>query len=214
MTVTSTAPDEGLRERKKRRTREAIVAAALRLFRERGFDAVTVAEIARAADVSEKTVFNHFPAKEDLVFEHGRERLMALAEALRARPAHTPILAVFRDNTMAFVRHVERAPAEDITAVPRVVMGSRVLQERLILLWEREAQVLAPIIAEQTGAAAGDVVPVIAARALAWTHRTIVREGFERLLAGEDSRRVARDLREKAERAYALLEGGLATYGA
>ena len=59
---------EGLRERKKRQTREAIAAAAMELFRLRGYDAVTVADVARAADVSEKTVFNYFPTKEDLVF--------------------------------------------------------------------------------------------------------------------------------------------------
>lgn len=59
----STQP--GLRERKKRQTRELIAAVAHRLFGERGFDAVTVAEVARAADVSEGTVYNHFPTKED-----------------------------------------------------------------------------------------------------------------------------------------------------
>ena len=62
------ATTEGLRERKKRQTREAIAQAAMALFVARGFDAVTVADVARAADVSEKTVFNYFPAKEDLVF--------------------------------------------------------------------------------------------------------------------------------------------------
>jgi AcrR family transcriptional regulator len=61
-------PAEGLRERKKRRTREAIGETARRLFVERGFEAVPIAEIAEAADVSEKTVFNYFPTKEDLVY--------------------------------------------------------------------------------------------------------------------------------------------------
>ena len=204
---------EGLRERKKRRTRDAIVGAALALFAERGFDAVTVAEIARAADVSEKTVFNHFPAKEDLVFEPRRERLAALAEALRERPAGTPIVAVFRQNTEAFIDRVERGPADDVTMVPRVVMGSRSLRERLFLNWEREAQLIAPIIAEQTAAAPGDLVPLVAARTLTWTHRVIVRAGHERLLAGEDGAVIARDLRDQAQRAYDLLESGLAGYG-
>ena len=73
----------GLRERKKLKTREEIAAAAMRLFGERGFDAVTVAEIARAAEVSEKTVFNYFPSKEDLIVHRGQEKTAALIEAIR-----------------------------------------------------------------------------------------------------------------------------------
>ena len=94
---------EGLRERKKRETREAIAAAAMALFLEHGFDAVTVADVARAADVSEKTVFNYFATKEDLVFfrgggpprgagggdPHARARRAAVAR-LRGRDAGVP----------------------------------------------------------------------------------------------------------------------------
>ena len=72
---------EGLRERKKRERRKAISDVAMGLFAERGYDAVTVAEIARAADVSEQTVFNYFPAKEDLVFDEEEQ----MREALEAR---------------------------------------------------------------------------------------------------------------------------------
>jgi AcrR family transcriptional regulator len=72
------APTEGLRERKKRAAREAIAATARRLFAERGFDVVTVAEVAAAANVSEKTVFNYFPTKEDLAFAGREQGLMLL----------------------------------------------------------------------------------------------------------------------------------------
>src|SRR4051812_50203383 len=81
------ATTEGLRERKKRQTRETIAHAAMALFAAHGFDAVTVADVARAADVSEKTVFNYFPAKEDLVLHGGEERRAALLQAVRSRPA-------------------------------------------------------------------------------------------------------------------------------
>src|SRR5438045_8270137 len=75
----------GLREAKKLHTRQAIANEAMRLFATRGFDAVTVAERARAAGVSEKTVFNYFPTKEDIFFDEVPERLEALAEAIRSR---------------------------------------------------------------------------------------------------------------------------------
>lgn len=79
------ATEPGLRERKKQQTRAAIAVAALRLFTERGFDAVTVAEVARAADVSVGTVFNYFPAKEDLFFGQMEVFEAALVDAVRAR---------------------------------------------------------------------------------------------------------------------------------
>ena len=65
---TAESPQPGLRERKKQQTRQLIAETARRLFGERGFERVTVAEIARAAEVSEQTVFNYFPTKEDLVY--------------------------------------------------------------------------------------------------------------------------------------------------
>ena len=208
------ATTEGLRERKKRQTREAIAQAAMALFLEHGFDAVTVADVARAADVSEKTVFNYFPAKEDLVLHGGEERRAALIEAIRARPEGTSIVEPFRDATMAFVDRVEHDPVESIVAVPRLVAGSRSLRNRLFLGWEEEAARLAPVIAEETGAPAGDLVPAVMTRTLAWTHRLVFRAAFQRLLAGEDQRVVAADLRDQARRAYETLEQGLAGYGA
>src|SRR3954470_11940226 len=86
----------GLRERKKEATRRLIAQTARRLFAERGFDAVTVAQVARAADVAEKTVFNYFPTKEDLFYanmEAFEERLLA---AIRERPAGETVLEAFR----------------------------------------------------------------------------------------------------------------------
>src|SRR5215217_6786068 len=95
----SGAQIEGLRARKKRVARQAIAATARRLFAERGFDAVTVAEIAAAADVAEKTVYNHFATKEDLAFAGRERRLEALLARIAQRAAGTSVLDVFRATT-------------------------------------------------------------------------------------------------------------------
>jgi AcrR family transcriptional regulator len=208
------AATEGLRERKKRETREAITRAAWKLFNRRGFDAVTVADIAAEAGVSEKTVFNYFPAKEDLVFGAGMERTAKLVEAVRARPRDTSIVEPFRRWTMDYLDRVEHEPVDSITAIPRLVMRSDQLRVRLFVGWEQEAALLGPVIAEQVGESENGLVPMVVARTLAWTHRVIFRAAFTRLLEGEDQARVATELREEARRAYDLLEEGLAGYGA
>jgi AcrR family transcriptional regulator len=204
---------EGLRQRKKRQTHEAIRATAMQLFGARGFDAVTVEEVAETAGVSKKTVFNYFPAKEDLVFRAGAERRAELVAAIRARPAGASFVAPFRDFTAAYLDRIERDPVEVTVAVPRLVMGSKALRDRLFVAWEQEAAILGPVIAEEAGEAPDAIVPAVAARTLSWTHRVIVRASFSRLLAGEDPLLVAVELRHEARRAYDLVEGGLMGYG-
>jgi AcrR family transcriptional regulator len=198
----------GLRERKKQRTREEIAAAAMRLFLERGFDAVTVAEIARTADVSEKTVFNYFPSKEDLVVHRGQEMMEATIEAIRETAPGESVVTPFRRLTEALLDAVEHEPVESIVAVPRLVMGSETLRQRLFLGWEREAAALMPAIAEAAGLDSGDVVAGVMARSLSWTHRLIFRAAFTRLLDGEDQREVAAALRVEAASAYDALQRG------
>jgi AcrR family transcriptional regulator len=204
---------EGLRERKKRATRETILVQAMALFGEHGYDSVTVADVARAAGVSEKTVFNYFPAKEDLVFNEGLARREALIDAIRARPPGVSLVEPFRHQTEELIARVELGPDPRIVAIPRLVAGSTVLRERLFIGWEREAALLTPVIAEETGSAPDDLVPAVIARTLAWTHRLVFRAAFSRLIAGEDQRALAADLREQAQRAYAQLERGLRDYG-
>src|SRR3954462_5430579 len=96
MTTDASVPPPGLRARKKEQTRRLIANTARRLFAERGFEAVTVAEVARAADVAEKTVFNYFATKEDLFYsgmEAFEERLL---DAIRDRARGETVLAAFR----------------------------------------------------------------------------------------------------------------------
>src|SRR5215210_2459064 len=88
-------PAVGLRERKKRQTRQRIAETARELFAERGFDQVTVADVARATEVSEQTVFNYFPSKEDLVYWRLGAFQDELLTAIRDRPEGEPALAAF-----------------------------------------------------------------------------------------------------------------------
>src|SRR5438309_3452153 len=89
-------PGLGLRESKKLRTRQALIAAAMQLHREKGFDGVTVAEIARLADVSTRTFFGYFETKEDVFLGRGDDRLERLVQAIKERDRRQPILSAIR----------------------------------------------------------------------------------------------------------------------
>src|SRR5215217_2981339 len=131
----SGAQIEGLRARKKRAARQAIAATARRLFAERGFDDVTVAEVAAAANVSEKTVFNHFATKEDLALAGGEARLNELLADIAKRPPGASVLDVFRATTDAMIDVVAATTEDDddFLVVPRIIRGSSLLRERLMI---------------------------------------------------------------------------------
>ncbi|HEV7688370.1 MAG TPA: TetR family transcriptional regulator [Acidimicrobiia bacterium] len=101
MTHESAAPVEGLRERHRKRTAADLEEAALGLFCERGFDAVTIDDIATAADVSRRTFFRYFASKEDVILSDHPRRLDELQAALDRRPADEPALAALRHAVMS-----------------------------------------------------------------------------------------------------------------
>jgi AcrR family transcriptional regulator len=138
----------GRRERKKAATRAAVAEAALGLFLERGFDAVTVKEVAEAADVSLTTLFNHFPSKEALVFDEEAEREARLLGAVRDRPRDVDVLtALQRFARSAADRRAE--PGYDgfiamIEAAPSLQAYSR-------RMWESYEASLAAAVALDAG---------------------------------------------------------------
>jgi AcrR family transcriptional regulator len=205
--------EPGLRERKKQQTRGAIADAAARLFATRGFDAVTVADVAREAEVSVGTVFNYFPAKEDLFYGRMQDFGAALVEAVRERNPGESVLTAFRrfvlDGAEALA-DAERADA--IVTAMRTVNGSVALRAREREIVARTAQALADLIAEETGSAAGDLEPLVVANALIGAQRALVEYVHEAVLAGTRGRRLTTAARSRGERAFALLERGLADY--
>lgn len=98
----------GRRERKKQRTREALVDSAFRLFQKKGYDATTVEEIADAVDVSARTFFRYFASKEDVVLTYQEEQFAAMVDALAARPADEPVLTSLRNAVLSVIRACEQ----------------------------------------------------------------------------------------------------------
>jgi AcrR family transcriptional regulator len=142
---------EGLRERKKRLTRATLARNAQRMFRERGFDQVTVAEIASSADVSVKTLFVYFASKEDLVFADENVLLDQIRERLTSRPAGTSLAAAVRRLAHDLVDCGTGDDADGIGAFADLIGDNPALHSRLQLMWERYEQVLSEIIAAETG---------------------------------------------------------------
>jgi AcrR family transcriptional regulator len=205
--------ESGLRERKKQRTRELIAETARRLFTERGFDAVTVAEVARAADVSEGTVFNYFPTKEDLFYGGMATFEAQLVDAVRQRPAGESVLAGFRRfllDRSAGLAAKETAAAIDRAA--RLVGASPALQRRERELVAQATDALAGLIAEELGAGAHDVEAWTVANALMGVQRALVARVRAQVLGGRHGPGLAADARSQAERAFARLEAGLRDY--
>jgi AcrR family transcriptional regulator len=202
-----------VREQRRQETRERIVDAAAELFAERGFDAVSVLQIAQRAGVVEKTVFNHFPVKEGLVLEADPPIREALLDAVRRRPAGESVAAAagsFVVAAMAVLGSPEAAAG--VAEMARVVRGSRTLQIREGEILAELTAALAGVIAEETGAAAGAVEPRLAAHAVVGLYAALLDLARDRVLAGESGPRLAAELRSRGERGLALLQFGLAGY--
>jgi AcrR family transcriptional regulator len=205
--------EPGLRERKKQQTRQLILETAARLFAERGFESVTVAEIARSADVSEVTVFNYFPSKEDLVFggmEFFEEKLIS---AVRGREAGESVLAAFRRPVLDGCKDLAmEETAERISRAGTLINSSPALQVREREVATRYTQLLAQVLAEGTGMTPDDVELQGVAGALMSVHRALVIYVRARALAGRRGLKLAAEARAQAARAFARFDGGLATY--
>ena len=206
----------GLRERKKQQTRQHIADTAQRLFVERGFEAVKVSEIARAADVAEKTVFNYFPTKEDLFYSRMEEVEQKLLQAIRDRePGETALQAFARFFTQPpglFVLPDTPEAAEQLRTMTRIITSSPALLARERQVLAQSAESLAALLAQETGAAPDDAAPRAAAHALIGVQRSLTDYVRGRGLAGASIGEIRRELPKQAEAAIGLLSSGLGEY--
>ena len=205
----------GLRERKKERTRRLIAERARELFVARGFEAVPVAEIARAAEVSEQTVFNYFPTKEDLVYWRLGSFEEELLSTVRERETGEPALAAFRRFLMAqrgLLGRAEPEAADQLAAMSRMISASPALLAREEQIFARYTESLAELLAAEQGLAPRDVEAQLAASAMIGLHRALVHYTRARVLEGARPPRLAREVEQQAERGFARLEAAWGDY--
>ncbi|MFG2692100.1 TetR family transcriptional regulator [Kitasatospora sp. NPDC051984] len=192
----------GLRELKKERTGRRIAEQALRLFAERGFEDVTMGEIALAAEVARATLFAYFPTKESLVL--GGVAGDDLATIVAGRPDGQNALDALR----AHHRTLAAGPVADLPALltrVRVIQASPTLRAAADSLRYRQRQALADVLAEEHGETAGALMAAQIAASLA----VLQERHFARLVAGTPADQAGQTLAEDLELAFDLLEHGL-----
>ncbi|MFF3873236.1 TetR/AcrR family transcriptional regulator [Streptomyces sp. NPDC001978] len=203
----------GLRERKKQQTARRIHRIAVALFVERGFDNVSVQEIADASEVSKMTVFNYFGTKEDLVFSPVEEHFGDAARAVRERaPGESAVDAVRRQFlAMVDARDASVGLHREPFArqVRQLVLNTPVLMERAFLAAQKGTRELAAQLAEETG---DPTLAPIAAATLSAARSALIEEHHRRLDAGENPDEIAADAPERARHAFGLIEKGLKGY--
>lgn len=208
----------GLRELKKEQTRQLIADTAWRLFSNRGFDQVTVAEIAREAQVAEATVFNYFASKEDLFYWPLEAFGARLVETVGSRPPGESAVAAFRRALLADGGLLAEAEggaaqaAQRLRTVNRVIAGSPALRAREQQASNRTAEALAAVLAADAGVPESDPIPLVVANALMGAQRALLEYARRRVLSGADLTGLAAEVRQHTAAAFALLEHGLRDY--
>ncbi|MBE1534561.1 TetR family transcriptional regulator [Actinomadura algeriensis] len=210
--MTATVPDArppGRRERKKQRTREALVDAAFALFAEKGFDATTVEEIADAVDVSSRTFFRYFASKEEVALTFQDEQLRAVLATLAERPADEPIMTAIRRTVVQVARDCETGALgfspERFECLITMTADSPALSAGSMEHTQRKLMLLTEVIAERMGL---DPVTDLRPHIIAATAIGGFRTAAEALNAPEMGYPT---LAEAADAAFAVLESDLNT---
>ena len=200
----------GLREQHKRRTREAIGAAAMSLFFEHGYDAVTVAEVARQAGVSVATVFNYFDTKEDLFFDEVEPLQAALVDAVRhCPPGESVLLALQRQVYYQLTAGRADADADEVARFHAAIVESPDLQRREQHIQLQRRHALTRALAEALGAGAASLTAEMAAAQYLAAESVIGAELRSRLLSGQPLPEARAHLQPLIGEVFSTLRTGL-----
>lgn len=201
----------GLRERKKDATRVRLMQAALELFEERGFDEVSVAEIAEAAEVSKKTVFNYFDVKEDLVLGHGKHQIEIPAQVVRERAVGQTPHGAMRDHW--FAKLAEHHPVTGLSdnvgvrRVLRLIHSTPQLMQRQMGYGLRSQDLLALELLSESGST--EVSARLMATQIFGLRQVLSVSNFRHIAAGATAAERYPEAVREAELGFGMLENGL-----
>ncbi len=205
-------PDEGLRERKRRLTRQRISNVATALSVVRGFDNVTVAQVAEVVGVSEKTVYNYFPTKESMILDTADESVERLARALKKREEGESLTSVVVRAIREDEEPLDELPEAIYEWFPRfrdMVFGHPSLRAAWLDLHNRLTDVAAQELAASADVDPRDPEPLIAARALVDLGLVAFDSRIRHIEGGLRGRELGAAVNADVERAARLLETGL-----
>jgi AcrR family transcriptional regulator len=201
----------GLRERRKQQTRQAISDTATAMFAARGFDQVTIAEVAEAAGVAKMTVTNYFARKEDLVFDRAEGIIRHLADVVTTRAPGESMLAAIRRDYAEAVARADVTLGLSSPEFARMIVSSPALISRALEMLDQREQALGDAIAAELGDDGSQ--PRVVAALLASVHRVLSAEATQRSLAGQPRAEICAWLAGAATAAFDLLEPALGRYG-
>ncbi|MGW5867536.1 TetR/AcrR family transcriptional regulator [Streptomyces sp. NPDC055239] len=203
----------GLRARKKMQTASRIWRAAVDLCSERGFDHVSVAEIAEAAEVSKMTVFNYFGTKEGIIVSPLEEHVGDPARAVRERQPGQSAVDAMRGQFLAQI--AGRDPAVSLSGDPRalkvrqLISDTPTLAHRMVGFHMSSVQLLTDALAEETG---DTLLARVAASQLIGARNALIMENHRRTLDGDPMDEIAEDCALATERVFGQVEKGLQGY--
>lgn len=205
-----------MRERKKQRMYRTISETAISLFLERGFDQVSVADVAAAAEVSKPTLFRYFPSKEDLALHRFADHEDEAARVVRDRAkGESPLDALRRHFLAGLERHDPVTGLNDdadVLAFHRLLYGTPSLVARLFAYISRSEEALAKALREAAPEGTDEIAARIAAGQIIATQRILAQETWRRIEAGATAWGVHPEAAAAAERAFGMLRSGLVPY--